>query len=856
MHSQRAGWGARLFRSSAWCPWHPGGRRDRSQPASRLPGMRHGHLRDAPVLVLAAALLSGIGILAAQRVLCEAIETSLVDATVMSMDRDARRLARRWEAVWDQAVTLQGLAEAVTLARRDGDAAAQDRALTALRDGLAAAPDGIAGVVAIGHDGSPAWSEAGHHPLLIPQGIAQPPPMGRAFRTTAIVDPGGRVTLNFIRTERDGGGQPLGSTVVVYTPDPRRDLPGVGPGCVEDIAMLLRDRTDVLVRGAGGVGGAAARIDQATFARAGNGGPLVRRGPDPIDGTARIGVLRDVGGDLSFALETDEAAALRDVPVWRRRIRLAGTVLMGLVLCAAIVALRRIDRAREARGRSLAEEASRARDALLRQIADHSQDIVGIIDQDFRFVFVNEAVRDVLGVPPSDLVGRVAGGLVHPEGRETVRAALRSIAGTRRSCRVSAPYLRPDGRIVWIEYQLCPIQLPDLNGAPSHGWVSIGRDVTARHLAEEDLRRAHEELRIVAESTPAILYRKVWGPDNPGLILFASMRDRTFLGFEEQVWRAPGFFATRLHPDDVTRYHTYREGLERVGIGTAEVRVLHADGHYLWLRLGATCVAVDGGGFDASGYAADVTAERLQATELSNARRLLALGDLASGIGHEIAQPLATIALTAEGGIVALTRDPMNTPRARETFERILNMTRRAGEIIRRMREIGHPEDQEVVLTRLADVVSDALSVVGERLREEGVAVRVDMPAGLASVVVAPLLIQQVVINLIANACDAWRDAAGAAPGPRVIDVTGRERDGAVVLSVRDRAGGIPPGILDRVFEPFFTTKRPGKGTGLGLSLCHRIIRQAGGTLTARNEGEGAVFEIALPIPAANAVRG
>ena len=140
-------------------------------------------------------------------------------------------------------------------------------------------------------------------------------------------------------------------------------------------------------------------------------------------------------------------------------------------------------------------------------------------------------------------------------------------------------------------------------------------------------------------------------------------------------------------------------------------------------------------------------------------------------------------------------------------------------------------------------VLDDALEILRSKLRCCEI---VDLvPADLPAVAGVAIPMEQVLINLLSNAVDAY---ANAAPGvPRTITVRGGCEDGAVTLRVEDRAGGIPAAALPRVFEPFFTTKPPGRGTGLGLALVFGTVVEMGGTITAANEDGGAVFEIRLP---------
>jgi two-component system sensor histidine kinase HupT/HoxJ len=123
------------------------------------------------------------------------------------------------------------------------------------------------------------------------------------------------------------------------------------------------------------------------------------------------------------------------------------------------------------------------------------------------------------------------------------------------------------------------------------------------------------------------------------------------------------------------------------------------------------------------------------------------------------------------------------------------------------------------------------------------------LPADLPPVLGRGIALEQVIMNLIGNACDAYRDNPASEPDqPRLIGMRARQDGNLIHLSVWDRAGGIQSGALEYIFQPFFTTKPIGQGTGLGLSVSYGIITDHGGTIEAHNQDGGAWFEIRLPV--------
>ena len=234
------------------------------------------------------------------------------------------------------------------------------------------------------------------------------------------------------------------------------------------------------------------------------------------------------------------------------------------------------------------------------------------------------------------------------------------------------------------------------------------------------------------------------------------------LGYAESSWLEPGFVRTILHPDDIPIYDRFTTKPFHDMDAVAEYRLQHKDGHYIWRRDTATATVPIGEALIASGYALDITTKKEQAAKLDQAQRMLSLGELASGLGHEIGQPLMAISLAAENAIMDLDQAQPDVSRAMVRLDLIVSLTSRAGAIIDNMRWFGRKEAQATALTELSDIVADALETVRGCLAHERIEAVIDMQPLLPPVLVPPLLFQQVLINLIANACDAYRDSSSA----------------------------------------------------------------------------------------------
>lgn len=236
----------------------------------------------------------------------------------------------------------------------------------------------------------------------------------------------------------------------------------------------------------------------------------------------------------------------------------------------------------------------------------------------------------------------------------------------------------------------------------------------------------------------------------------------------------------------------------------------------------------------------DVTAARDLQSRLVQNEKMAAVGLLAGNIAHELNNPLTGIRSLAQ---VLLAEIPEGE-RLRDDVAEVEKAAWRSQKIIENLLDFsrGAPESKQSTVN-LDDVVSRTLPMLKTAMREHRVELRLE--AGEGGVVRAePHLLQQVVFNLVNNACQAMQDAGSVTIETATLDSPPR-----VELRVRDTGVGVPPEMLESIFEPFFTTKSEGQGTGLGLSMSRQVIQQFGGEIRVASEiGKGSEFVVRLPI--------
>ena len=232
-----------------------------------------------------------------------------------------------------------------------------------------------------------------------------------------------------------------------------------------------------------------------------------------------------------------------------------------------------------------------------------------------------------------------------------------------------------------------------------------------------------------------------------------------------------------------------------------------------------------------------------QQRELAHLGRVAMLGELSGALAHELNQPLAAILANGRAGERLLTRGDVDQTELRAILDDIVSDGRRAGEVIRRVRAMLRKDEAELQPIAPNDVVTDVLELAHSDLIQRGVIVSTDLAPSLPYVLADGVQLQQVMLNLIVNACDAMTEYP---PDERILTISTGKIGTTVRVSVTDNGTGLTSERLETVFQPFVTSKR--HGLGLGLTICRSIVEAHGGGMQAANNvGRGATFHVVLP---------
>ncbi|WP_349617159.1 PAS domain-containing sensor histidine kinase [Azotobacter salinestris] len=493
-----------------------------------------------------------------------------------------------------------------------------------------------------------------------------------------------------------------------------------------------------------------------------------------------------------------------------------------------------VARCRDATGQILGErEAARAR-RLYRLITENTTDLISRHDPDGRFLDASPASWTLLGYWPEELRGKSVRTFVHVRERAqlvSAREALEQHGYHTMSYRVR----HRAGHYLWFETASRAIR--DTYTGEVVEVISVSRDITARVRAEENNRRL---AGVVEANTDLVLFI-----DPAGQVTYLNPAARHTLGIGEQQSMPP--LAALFARDDLAQLQAEGWSIaERQGAWSADARLQPTGGGAsVPVSLVLLAHSAVGGERYYSLVARDMTERELREAqqhrhqdELAHTARLVSLGELASGLAHEINQPLAAVvnyASASQRYLQSLERNPQAVLRVAQGLERITEHAQHASEVIKRLRAFLRKGQRRMQALDVAEVARGAVRLCGWEANASQVTIEAHLPNDLPPVYADRVLLEQVLLNLLRNAIDANREAH---PGqPTSIVLAAQAGNGRVTIEVRDCGPGLNDAELERVFTPFYTSKP--EGLGLGLSMSRGIIEGFGGSLDAQRMEEG-----------------
>jgi C4-dicarboxylate-specific signal transduction histidine kinase/ABC-type uncharacterized transport system substrate-binding protein len=369
-----------------------------------------------------------------------------------------------------------------------------------------------------------------------------------------------------------------------------------------------------------------------------------------------------------------------------------------------------------------------------------------------------------------------------------------------------------------------------------------------RKRAEQAVRENEERVTLAASSANLGL----WQWDIVQNRLWVSDICRRILGLGAQPDAPLDSYLRALRPETFANQPLSFNASAAGGSLQKVERVLNwPDGSEHWIRaIGSTTLDASNKASRVTGAVIDITAEKtaeqesaLWRQELTRLTRIATLGELSGALAHELNQPLTAILSNADAARHALAGNAGDIGEVREILSDIVADAKRGGEVIGHLRSLFSNAKLHIQPLALNDVVAEALKLVHSDLVARRVTLTPLFSPQISAVRGDRVQLQQVLLNLIYNACDAM---AGNPPSERTLVVATAPDANALRVSVVDCGAGIEKDLLERLFKPFVTTKS--RGLGLGLSICRSIVEAHGGRLWAfNNPDRGATFCFSLP---------
>jgi PAS domain S-box-containing protein len=550
---------------------------------------------------------------------------------------------------------------------------------------------------------------------------------------------------------------------------------------------------------------------------------------------------------------------------WRTSQGLVGGGLFWLVgVLSVMTAWMLIGNWRHTRRRIQAQKALVAETNFRRAMENSMLTGMRALDLRGRITYVNPAFCQMTGWSEADLVGAVAPFPYWPDqDRELLMKRLEEeISGQHSAGGFQVRVKRKNGQLFDARMYVSP--LIDATGKQT-GWMTSMTDITEPNRIREQLASSHERFTIVLEALDASVSVAPLGSQE---LLFANKLYRLWFGqnTEGHLRLVQQAGATDSDTTDEMDHVDEMAGLptESLTVAKSENSEIYVAELGKWLEVRSRYINWADGRLAQMVIASDITPRR-QAEELAaqqaeraqNASRLITMGEMASSVAHELNQPLTAISNYCSGMISRIKSQQVKEEDLLSALDKTARQAQRAGQIILRIRSFVKRSEPNRTLSDVSAMVSESLELAEIEMRRRNVRLTHHVAARLPQLMVDPILIEQVLINLMKNAAESI-DNANRPFGLRQVElrIVPKEVNNQAVVefSVTDTGQGLPPEDTERVYEAFFSTKV--EGMGIGLNLCRSIIESHQGRIVSENlynagEVTGCRFSFWIPVEAA-----
>ena len=484
------------------------------------------------------------------------------------------------------------------------------------------------------------------------------------------------------------------------------------------------------------------------------------------------------------------------------------------------------------------------------------------MDMEGRITYVNPAFCAMTGFSEADLIDRRPPFPHWPPDRqeENSRLLQQELQGRSPAGGIEVKVMRKNGTLFDARMYVSP--LID-SKAQQTGWMTSMTNITEAKRVRDQLSASHERFTTVLEGLDAAV--SVLSVQQ-GELLFANRSYRLWFGSDSGghgllAGGEPGLPYLITDADDAVDNLGGLPTQELTEAG-ADPREIHVDSLQKWFDVRARYLQWTDGRLAQMLIATDITARRsaeaLAASQAEKAQvtsRLVTMGEMASSIAHELNQPLTAITNYCNGMVTRVKSDVIEKGDLIAALEKTARQAQRAGQIIHRIRAFVKRSEPQRQPAQARSIIEDAVELAGIELRRRNVSIHTYVAQRLPTLMVDPILIEQVVLNLLKNSAEAI-DAAHLPQSRRNIELRvvprhTSDEGGVIEFSVTDMGPGLKEQVIPRLYEAFFSTKPD--GLGIGLSLCRSIVESHRGRIRAQNLYNGSLavgcrFSFTLPV--------
>jgi PAS domain S-box-containing protein len=487
----------------------------------------------------------------------------------------------------------------------------------------------------------------------------------------------------------------------------------------------------------------------------------------------------------------------------------------------------------EITGRKQAENAMRESEEKYRLIVENSRDVIFTLDATGKVLYISSSVINELGYSPAELIGKYLLSLIHPEDTtDVIKVVQLNITnGPQNIDGVEFRFRHASGEWRWYFGKGTIVR--DANGNFLN-FTGIARDVTERRQAEKQLEQVAQEWRTTFDSITDLI--SIHDKDNRIVRVNKAMADLLKTTPQQLVGKFchEVMHGTKEPPANCPHLQTLKTGK------SAAMETFNPNFEMYFHEASSPLFNEKGEVTGSVIVARDVTKQKRMEEQLIVTDRLASIGELSSGIAHELNNPLTSVIgfsqLLMEGDIPANIKNDLTI---------INSEAQRAAVIVKNLLIFARKHAPVTQLSQINIVIEDVLRLRTYEQKVNNIEIEKHLASNLPEIMMDPFQIQQVFLNIIVNAEFAMLEAHQK--GKLVI--TTERADGVIKITFTDDGPGITEPNLKSIFDPFFTTKEVGKGTGLGLSICHGIVTEHGGKIYARSaKGQGATFVVELPL--------